>query len=157
MLQDIHVGKIAIRDVKTQEYLGEILSFDGSNKPNLKKKVAKAQAVINDIILTLESSHLGQYYFEIAKTLRNSLFLSVLLNNSEVWYNVSKADIRSLEAADSQLLKRILETSSKASPCLLLLELGFLPVRFILKMKRLRYFHFLLKSDGNSLAKQVLM
>ena len=40
VLEDKHEGKVKINDVSSQEYLGEILSSDGTNKLNIKKKVA---------------------------------------------------------------------------------------------------------------------
>ena len=146
-----------MESTKQQLYLGEILSSDGTNKTNIKKKTNKAQGAINDVMLILNSVYLGDYFIEVAKTLRNSLFLSVLLNNCEILYNISNKDIQNLEASDSQLLRRILGISSKASSCLILLELGLLPVKYILKMKRLNYFHFLLQTDSKCLAQKVLL
>ena len=41
----------------------------------------------------LEELCLGDYYFVVAKVLRDSLLLSTLLSNSESWYNLTKSDI----------------------------------------------------------------
>ena len=39
---------------------------------------------------------------------------------------------------------------------MMMLELGLIPILYIIKMKRLNYFHHLLNSDDNSIARKVL-
>ena len=56
----------------------------------------------------LETTYFGKYYFEIAMVLRQSLFLSSILLNSEAWVNYSEKDIRILERCDEILLSKIL-------------------------------------------------
>ena len=47
--------------------------------------------------------------------LRNSLFVSSVLYNSEVWYNLTKAELNLLETIDVDLLRGILK-ASKSTP-----------------------------------------
>ena len=78
----------------------------------------------------LESTFFGKYYFEVAMILRDSLFLSSLLLNSEAWVNYRESDIRILEQCDEVLLSRILDCDGKSSNALKYLELGAIPIRF---------------------------
>ena len=55
------------------------------------------------------------------------------------------------------MLSKILETSTKTSVCVKRLELGVLPISYIIKKKRVLYFQKLLKSDEKNLAKKVLL
>ena len=56
---------------------------------------------------------LGDYYFEAANILRNSLLLSTLLSNSETWYDITKREISELESVDNILLRKIFSAHSK--------------------------------------------
>ena len=87
---DKFLGKKIIQKTSSYEYLGDIISDDYSNTANIKKRTDKCQRVITDILLILKNLKLGQFYFQIAITMRNALFLSVLTHNSEVWHNLNK-------------------------------------------------------------------
>ena len=54
----------------------------------------------------LQEMSFGEHYFEIAATLRESLFINGILWNLETWYDIKKKDI--LEKIDKMLIKRIL-------------------------------------------------
>ena len=82
--------------------IGDIISRDGRNTKNIKSRTARA---INQIMEILENICFGPYYFEVALVLRNSLFLSSFLFNSEAWYNVTSNDIDDLEKVDEILKK----------------------------------------------------
>ena len=80
----------------------------------------------------------------------------VLTNNCEVMYNLTSEDIKSLEAIDSQLIYQVFSIPAKTSQCLMMLEMGITPLRYIIKMKRLTYYHHLSNVSDESLPKQVL-
>ena len=46
-------------------------------------------------------------------------------------------------------------TSMKISKCIKMLELGLCPIRYLIKKKRILYFHKLIKSDEKNIAKRV--
>ena len=79
-----------------QTYLGDLLSSDGTQTKNVQQRRNKDLWVINQVMQILESTYFGKYYFEIAMVLRQSLFLSSLLLNSEAWVNYSEKDVRIL-------------------------------------------------------------
>ena len=72
---DRYEGSSSIETKTEHEYLGLMVSDDGSNKKSIDQKVAKAQGIINDIVTILETLHLGKFFFETALLLRNSLFI----------------------------------------------------------------------------------
>ena len=154
--KDIYEGVSPISSVSMQEYLGICISKDGKNTLTINAKVAKGQGIINDIFSILESVYFGDYYFEAAILLRNSLLLSVILHNTEILYNLTNYDIKRLEDLDYQVIRRCLGTTSKCSKAILLLEIGAVPLKFIIKKNRIIYCHKLLTSDDKNLAKLVL-
>ena len=154
-LQDKFSGSVQIQETNSYIYLGEILTPSGSNKMNIASKISKCIGKRNDILFILNNTYYGDQYFNIAKLLRNSMFLSVLTGNCEVWPRINLSDIKLLESADNTLMYKILESPSKSSYVLMLLEGGLWPVPVIVKSRRLGYLHNLLNKEDGSLSKLV--
>ena len=79
-----------------------------------------------------------------------------LLTNAEAWYNVIQADIDALESVDEGLLRKILEAPMSTPIEMLYLELGVVPIRFIIKERRLNFLWYLLNEDKESLVNMFL-
>ena len=110
--------------VESESYLGDIISGDGTNKLNIQNRVAKGLGRIAQIMSMLDKISLGKHYFKIALVLRESLFLSAVLTNSEVRYRVTQSEIEELETLDRSLLKRIFSCPSSTPTSALYLESG---------------------------------
>ena len=82
----------------------------------------------------------GAQHHELGVTLRNAMLISSLLTNSELWYNVTRANIETLEKVDENMLRGILKAPRMSPRALLYLELGCLPIRYIIKSRRLMFF-----------------
>ena len=85
-----------------------------------------------------------------------SLLLNSILLNSEAWYSPPIKDIEELEKVDCSLLRQILEAPSGTPNCMLYLELGCIPIRFLVKQRGLMFLHYLLQQDGDTLLFKVL-
>ena len=90
-----------------EAYLGDIISSDGRNKVNLDDHKTKGIGKSAEILCIVNRISLGRHFFKIALALRESLFLSSILTNSEVWYNLSEADLNDINLLDRKLLARI--------------------------------------------------
>ena len=148
---DYFDGSIEMGESAEERYLGDIITHDGSNKKNITARKGKGFGIIEKIMEMLQELSFGPSYFEVANLLRHSLFLSSVLLNSEAWYCLSLADIEHLEAVDQVLLRRILEAPSSTPKVSLYLEMGCLPIRFIIKTRRLMFLHYILNQNENSL------
>ena len=95
-------------------YLGDIIRSDGKNTSNIHSRVNKGIGQISKIMDILRSVSFGSNYFQIATTLREALFLSGLLTNAEVWYNLQKSEIEELEEIDRILIRGIFEVPVSA-------------------------------------------
>ena len=142
-LEDKYKGKVQIKNVESHLYLGDTVTSDASNTLNIKSRVSKGKAVINNILEILEGTYFGKYYFKAMKLLRESMFFSVVTNNLEVSPNLTKKDLKPLEDLDQYLLRKCTMTSSKSSRILTLLELGIASVSAEIQRKRILYFHHL--------------
>ena len=150
-ISDIFDGEAEMEESHEEKYLGDIVTNDGTNKKNIAARKGRGIGIIEKIIEMLQEISFGNSYFEVANLLRHSLFLSSILLNSEAWYNVSQTDIEQLEKVDQSLIRRILEAPCSTPTASLYLEMGCLPIRFIIKTRRIMYLHYILNQDENSL------
>ena len=102
----------------------------------------------------LKQVSLGNYHFEMALLLQQTIFLSSVLLNAETWINLTKTNISDLETLDETLLRRLLDAPSKTPIPSLYLELGIYPIEFIIKEKRLMFLHQILNCGENRLINQ---
>ena len=151
----LRAHEIDMEQVLEDSYLGDIVSSSGKHHKNIKARCGKLMGVISTIMVILNELCLGTLYFEIALLLRETMFLSVKMLNSDTWTNLTKQDIDDLESLDKLLLKRILQTSSSTPNCAVFLELGVEPVRFLIQGKILLFLHHILTRKENELIFQV--
>ena len=144
-------GDVIMEESEEEKYLGDIITHDGMNKKNIAARKGKGYGIVERIIDMLQEISFGHSYFEVANLLRHSLFLSSILLNSEVWYGLTLSDIEQLEQVDQFLLKRILEAPSSTPKVSLYLEMGCLPIRFIIKSRRIMFLHYILNQKQDSL------
>ena len=83
--------------------------------------------------------------------------MSSLLCNSETWYNITKAEINLIESVDLQLLRNIFNVPKSTPKEMLYLELGCLPLRYLIKKRRILFLHYILNEDNNSMIHRFLM
>ena len=140
-----------------EKYLGDIISIDGRNIQNIKARVAKSSGIISRILSILDGIPFGQYFYEVAIILRNSLLLSSLLCNSESWYNVTEAELNLIESVDLQFFRRILNVPKSTPKEMFYLEFGCIPLRHIVRKRRLMFLHYVLNEDPNSMLYRLLM
>ena len=139
-----------------QTYLGDLLSADGTHTKKVQQRSNKGLGTINQIMSILESTYYGKYFFEVATILRESLFLSSLLLNSEAWVNYNDKDVRILEQCDEILMSKILSSDSNTSNAFKYLELGIVPVRFEIMKRKIGFLQYILKQEKDSMVYQVL-
>ena len=68
-----------MKAVKSEKYLGDLISETGTNTETIKHRVSIGNGVIARIKNLLENMSLGEHYFKIAFLLRESLFLNGIL------------------------------------------------------------------------------
>ena len=130
-------------EVDFDTYLGDIVSGDGKNSKNVKKRISKGIGIISDIMNILEKVTFGEHYYSTALLLRESLFINGILTNAEVWYGLTKDEVKEFENLDCLLLRKILNTKSSVPSESLYLELGCLNIETIIKARRINFLHYL--------------
>ena len=159
----IHVGKnhencselkvhgTVMKAVKSDTYLGDVISADGKNTENIKSRVSKGLGIVSQIMNLMEMVNFGDHYFEIGMLLRESMLINGILTNSEVWYNLLKVEIKELEDIDKLLLRRLLQVPESTPGEAYFLELGILPIEVIIKARRINYLYYLLSREDTEM------
>ena len=153
-LEDVLVDDHILEKVDKEKYLGDVISVDGRNTKNIAARKAKAVGIVHSIMSILQDICFGPFHFEVAVMLRDSLFINSVLVNSEAWYGLTENEVTELEKEDEQLLRKVLEAPSKTPKCMLYLETGCKPLRFVIMKRQMMFFHYILKEDKNSLIRR---
>ena len=155
IIRDVWKGEEEMQLKTEEKYLGDIISSDGKNFKNIQERVNKGKGIVRNILNMLEGIPFGKYFFEVAIILRNSLLVGSVLFNCEAWYNLTKTELNLLESVDLSFLRAIFK-APKATPIeMFYLELGILPLREIVRKRRLGFLHYILKQKKGSLISQV--
>ena len=155
IVEDVYKGRVNMKNVKVKKYLGEIISTTVKNETNIKEKTNKAFGNVKKIEDTLNERPYGKHRFKAALLMRNSMLLGSLANNIETMINVTKKDVENLEKPDICLQEKVLPTKVKASKAFRYLELGIVPIRFVVMQKRLLFLKYILNEDPESMLGQV--
>ena len=99
----------------------------------------------------LKTISLGNHFFEIGILFRNLVFVNSVLINAEVWYPIKDDDIEELEIMDRKLLRKILDVPDGTPNELLYLETGCIPLKDIIKCRRINYLHDILTRNEDEL------
>ena len=86
---------------------------------------------------------LGEHYIVTVILLREAIFLNGILTNAEVWYALTKEELKALDDLDKTLLRQVLKVPFSTPSEAYYLELGILSIEAILKNRRANYFHYL--------------
>ena len=140
-----------MKAVKSDTYLGDIISNDGKNTENIRNRVSKGIGIVTQISNIMEAANFGEHYFEIALLLRDSMLINGILTNADVWYNLLKSEVKELEDVDKLLLRKLLNVPETTPKDAFFLELGILPIGIIIKARRVNYLHYLLTRDTSEM------
>ena len=143
--------------IDTEKYLGQVISSDSKNTYNIEQLRNKGIGIQNKIITMLERMPGGPYHFEIAVILRNALLISSILSNSEVWYGLTKLEIEQLEQIDEMWIRNLFDLSRNVPKDLLYLEVGLVPISFIIKSRKQMFLHHILQQKKDSLIHKFFM
>ena len=105
-------------------------------------------SIVNDLPL-------DHWRVQAGLRLREALFINGILFNSEAWQGIAKDDIESLEKVDEALIRGILGAHAKIPKEALFLETGTIPLRYIIKSRRLSYLKTILDRDSDELIREV--
>ena len=139
-----------MKTVKTQRYLGDIISSSGTYKDSVEDrrnkgwgKVAEIDGILSEMPSTRK--------VEIGLKLREAKLLNGMIFSTEAWSSISNAEMTRLEQVDMSLLRSLVEGHSKCSRAFILMEFGVLEIRHRITIRRLMFHHHLVTRDSKEL------
>jgi hypothetical protein len=138
-----------------EKYLGDYLTSAANSKETVKERKARGYAVLSQMHAILSDIPLGKYRTEMGLELRHAWFLNGVLFNSEVWTGISENDLNDLAVIDHKILRLITGAQSKVNTEMLYLETGEMILESVISVRRILYFHTLLKRHDSEITKQI--
>ena len=83
------------------------------------------------------------------------MLINGMLTNAEVWYGLNKSQLDELEEVDKLLIRKILNAPISACIESLYLELGLTPIHIIVKSRRVKYLHYLVRLNESEMLYRV--
>ena len=117
----------------------------------MEARKGKGFSTNNKIMNMIEDICFGPFTFEVSLTLRDSFLISSILTNSEAWLGLSNSEVEKLEQVDESLLRRFLEVGEGCPKEMLYLELGCMPIRYTIMIRKILFLHYLLNEEKDSL------
>ena len=123
--------------------MGDVITSDAKHTKNIQKRKSKGIGSMVDIIGLLKQLCLGEFHFEIAVLLRQTMLLSSVLLSSETWLRLTKTEIDQLEMLDEMYMRKVLASPANNPKVSMYLCLGLVPIRFLIKAKRMMFLHYI--------------
>ena len=154
-LQDKYSGEDIMKTVHDKKYLGDIISDDMINCKNIKEKTNRGVGIVRKILTSIIERPYGKHTYKAAKLMREGMHLGTMLTNAESWINITKKDIKALEKPDTFLQRSILTQSGNPCKVFMNLELGILPIKYVILEKRLKFLRYILNENKTSMIRKV--
>ena len=130
-----------INQTRTAKVLGDMINEKGDNKDLISDRVKKGNATMVNCLALCNEITVGVHHVIVSLILYNSVFVSTLLFNCQAWTNLLKDDLKRLETIQLKYLKRTLRSPQSTANCFVFLELGMLPVSYIIHVRQLCFLH----------------
>ena len=103
----------------------------------------------------LDEVPLGRHRMEVGMKLREVMLLNGILYNSEAWHGVTVNHVKTLEAIDEELLRKLLKAHRKTPREFLYLETGATPIQWVIAQRRINFLKHILGKDKDELVFKV--
>ena len=138
-----------------EKYLGDYITNAANAKETIKDRKKKGYGILAEISAILKDIPLGNKRIRVGLELRRAMFLNGILFNSETWIGFHRSDIKMLEVLDHKILRMITGAHPKIPSEMLYLETGELDISSVISVRRLSYWHNILRRHKGELLSKV--
>ena len=131
------------------------IGMTGNNNINIKERCKMGHAAISQRKSMLSEINYGRFTIQTGLIFRDSIFMSKILLNSEIWHSLTKYQIEELEQIDRILFRNILDAHSKTGIEWFYAECGKFDVNTKIKIRRLMYLWHVLSRDKTELIRRI--
>ena len=153
--QDHKVKEATMKSSSKEKYLGDFITDAANAKETVKDRKRKGYGILAEITAILKDIPLGNKRTRVGLELRHAMFLNGMLYNSETWTGLNLKDIKQLEVIDHKILRVITGAHSKAPLEMLYLETGELDIPSVMSVRRLLFWHNIIRRHTKELISQV--
>lgn len=141
------VGTGTVSQVSGAKLLGDIINDKGTNVDMIDEKVKNGKAAMVKSLALCGELTMGIYLMKATLVMYGSVFLATLLFNCQAWTNLTKTDIKKLETAQIQYLKKAAHAPLSVTNSFTFLEFGVLPASYLIHYRQLTFLYHILKLD----------
>ena len=144
-----------MKESDKEKYLGDYLTSNANSKESLSARKARDYAILGEMSAILRDVPLGNRRTNIGLELRRAWFQNICLFNSEVWTGISENDLKDLGVIDNKILRVITGAHSKVPVEMLYIETSQLPISHVISVRRLIYWHTIIRRHKEEITSQV--
>ena len=142
------IGGIKLQLVDAHEYLGTMISVDGSRNAEINRRITEARSVSNEIVQILKTTELSRVRLKYVTTLSNACVDSKVKYGCSVWNELKSIQEKELNELKVRLLKRVLELPYSTSSNAIKYEFGVTDLDLDCLMEKVLLAYETLKQEG---------
>ena len=153
---EITVKKGIVGYTESYKYMGDQYNRTGKNKPKIEKKMEKSKYIASEVKRQGSYIRVGEADTSIRFMLLEMVVKPTLLFNTETWININKEEMKMIDQAHYEVLKRVFEQRDSTPYYGILMETGHWPFSYVIVYKRLMFFHHLIHSEERRIARKLV-
>ena len=151
----VMLNGVILEIVKEHKYLGTIVESAGRAK-DIQKRISECKGVLNEIVELCKTEAVGNYRFKYMNTLLNSCFLKKFEHGCEVWGNLTKKDVQTINRLIPQTIKRVLELPRSTPTDAVKHDFGVIELTNEVQLESVLLAVNVMESDDERIAKRLL-
>ena len=146
---NLYIGEEKIEEVEKIIYLGDIINNKGSNSDLIEDRVKRGTSAMVRIEALIREVAVGVHTTSLHVLLYQSLFVPSIFFNSESWSNLRVKDTETLAGLQLKMLKKIMRVPLSTTNSFTFLEMGILPVQYVIEIRQLCFLHHITSLEDN--------
>ena len=149
-IEDIadEIDGVKLEQVHVHEYLGTMISSDGSRNIEIDRRISEGKSVSNEIVQVLKMTELSKVRLRYVNTLSNACLDSKVKYGCSVWSELRVCQENDLNELKVKLLKRIMELPYSTPSSAIKYEFGITDLDLDCQMEKIILTINTLNSDG---------
>ena len=153
----VNVNKGKIEYTKEYKCLGDMYDTTGRNTSKIEKKMEKVGFISAEVKRRGSYKMVGCADGSVRMLMLEALVKPTLLANTETWVNLTCAETEKINQGHYQVLRKVFEQKEGTPYYAILCETGYWPYSYQIIYKRLMYFHQLIHSNEERVARKMVI
>ena len=142
------INGMILEIVDDHEYLGTIISNDGTRNVEIDRRIKEAQSVLNEIVLILKTTELAKVRLKYVGMLSNACLDSKVEYGCGVWSKLKSTQEKEINALKMKLIKRVLELPYSTPSSVVKYEFGITDLDLDCYMEKIVLAYNIINKNG---------